>query len=696
MPGTQYEWSDQHGNFLGNQPNPQVQPDVSTWYYVIAKNNSCPLQIKDSVAVWVFTPPVTAIGYDTVVCAGSWIQLSYATPEPATTYLWAPATGLLTPAGQLDGILEAVASGWYVLEARNPGCVWRDSLYVVVPDSSIQITPDTIICLGDFVSLWVEPADKLSGLAWSPPTGLSCADCPNPVAAPALTTVYVVSGQYGGCPFSDSVRIEVIPPLSIALPSSLQICLNDTISLNPDPPIPGATYSWTSSDPSFVPVNDPNPSAWPAQAASYKVTVSNECFTAESETFVSVKSAVLIVRSDTTICQNQTTQLSASSSLPGMFVWSTGESGQAIEVSPLFTTDYWVVYTYADGCVLRDTVRVTVDGIAPDVAFPTDLILCPGESVALNSLPPLPGATYMWTSLPPGFVSNLPNPLVSPSGPVTYIVNTQLGACSLSKQVTLVVPVANLKVAGDTTLCRGETLRLTASAGVTGEYFWSPGGQTGPIIEASPDSTTTYTIQLIYGDGCIAEAQTTVTVVPGFSLTIQSDPPGDTLDFGQPLTLTAGISPSMNLNQFQFVWTDESGKVIGSAQELFLPALEDDDGFLRYTASASSPAGCRQTVTRLFVLIQPKVSFPNAFTPDGNGVNDSFGPVVLEGRITLELLQVFNRWGQKVYESADPQARWNGSVDGRPAPSDLYFYFAKWVRGDGALQVAKGEVLLLR
>ena len=71
MPGTQYEWSDQHGNFLGNQPNPQVQPDVSTWYYVIAKNNSCPLQIKDSVAVWVFTPPVTAIGYDTVVCAGS-------------------------------------------------------------------------------------------------------------------------------------------------------------------------------------------------------------------------------------------------------------------------------------------------------------------------------------------------------------------------------------------------------------------------------------------------------------------------------------------------------------------------------------------------------------------------------------------------------------------------------------------------
>lgn len=696
MPGSQYEWLDEHGISLGQQPNPVVQPEATTLYYVIVKNNVCPLQFKDSVRVLVFAPPVVHIGADTAVCMGGVVRLSDAAPELNTIYSWSPVTGLLTPPDELNVMLQVSASGWYALEASNPGCIWRDSLYILALDTTVQISPDTVICPGGSAFLKVEPADEIASIAWSPPLGLSCSDCPNPVASPAASTLYVVSGIRNGCPFVDSVRVDIAPPLSVTLPASVQICLNDTVSLNPHAPIPGATYSWTSSDPLFAPTNNPNPSAWPRQAATYTLKVSDACSTAEAQTVVTVESAVLILRSDTTICQNQTARLSASSSLPGAFVWSTGESGQAIVVSPTVTTDYWVIYTYGNGCALRDTVRVTIDGIAQDVAFPEDLSICPGESLMLNTLPPLPGATFSWTSSPPGFVSNLANPVVSPSTPTTYAVTTQLGNCTLSKQVVVVALTPNLSVTPDTTLCRGDALRLTATASLTGEYVWLPGGLSGPVIEVSPDQTKTYTAQFSYGDGCIAEAQTTVTVVPGFSLSIQSDPPGDTLDLGRPLTLTAGISPSANLSQFKFTWTNELGQVIGAEQTLALPSLNDDDGFVRISVSVVAPSGCRQTATRVFVLVQPVVGFPNAFTPDGDGVNDSFGPVALQGRIAVERMQVFNRWGQKVYESEDPQARWNGLVDGKPAPSDLYFYFVKWVRGDGALQIAKGEVLLLR
>ncbi|MFN4079476.1 MAG: gliding motility-associated C-terminal domain-containing protein [Saprospiraceae bacterium] len=696
MPGSQYEWLDEYGMSLGHQPNPVVQPVATTLYYVIVKNNVCPLQFKDSVLVSVFAPPVASVNGDMAVCMGGLVRLSDAAPEPQTLYTWSPDTGLLTPWDELNGILQVSVSGWYALEARNPGCIWRDSLYILALDTTVQISPDTVICPGGSASLRVEPSDEIESIVWSPALGLSCSDCPNPVATPAASTLYVVSGSRNGCPFVDSVRVDIAPPLVVTLPPNLSICLNDTVSLNPNAPIPGATYLWTSSDPSFAPTNAPNPSAWPRQAASYTLKVSDACSMTEVQTFVSVQSAILIVRSDTTICQNQAAKLSASSSLPGAFVWSTGESGQAIVVSPSVTTDYWVVYTYGNGCVLRDTVRVTVDGVAQEVAFPEDLSLCPGESLMLNTLPPMPGATYSWTSLPPGFTSNLPNPVVSPLTPTTYFVTTQLDNCTLSKQVVVVTLSPNLSVTPDTTLCRGDAIRLTATAGLTGEYVWLPGGQSGPVIEVSPDQHTTYTAQFYFGDGCIAEAQTVVTVVPGFSLSIQSDPPGDTLDLGQALTLTAGIAPSANLNQFKFTWTDESGKVIGSDQTLALSALDDDDGFVRISVSVVAPSGCRQTATRFFVLVQPKVSFPNAFTPDGDGVNDSFGPVTLQGRIAVERMQVFNRWGQKVYESEDPQSRWNGLVDGKPAPSDLYFYLVRWVRGDGALQIAKGEVLLLR
>ena len=109
-----------------------------------------------------------------------------------------------------------------------------------------------------------------------------------------------------------------------------------------------------------------------------------------------------------------------------------------------------------------------------------------------------------------------------------------------------------------------------------------------------------------------------------------------------------------------------------------------------------SPAGCVQTESITFDIIPSNVKVPNAFTPNGDGANDSFGLAIIEGVGNVQTMEVYSRWGQKVFSSNEPNARWDGTVGGQPAPSDVYVYVIYWRGGDGALKLEKGEVTLLR
>jgi gliding motility-associated-like protein len=86
---------------------------------------------------------------------------------------------------------------------------------------------------------------------------------------------------------------------------------------------------------------------------------------------------------------------------------------------------------------------------------------------------------------------------------------------------------------------------------------------------------------------------------------------------------------------------------------------------------------------------------PNAFTPNGDGVNDVFRVVPSENIAQLRSLSIYNRWGQKVWQGSGDKAEWDGSIDGKPAASDVYVWILRGTCGD-ALRERKGDVALLR
>ncbi|MCS7037063.1 MAG: gliding motility-associated C-terminal domain-containing protein, partial [Saprospiraceae bacterium] len=93
--------------------------------------------------------------------------------------------------------------------------------------------------------------------------------------------------------------------------------------------------------------------------------------------------------------------------------------------------------------------------------------------------------------------------------------------------------------------------------------------------------------------------------------------------------------------------------------------------------------------------------YPTAFTPDGDGTNDAFGPIAVpECAYAAFEWAVFNRWGERLFASSSPADAWNGRrPDGQAAPSDVYVWQLRYALLNGSERVwfvKKGDVTLMR
>lgn len=681
-----------------------AQPFETTLYTATATLGGCTRVREVYIAVDSLPKNLDILPTDTTICQGGMVTLVSPTYEPAEYpniyFQWAPPAGQLTPDSLYNMVVQPDITTIYRRYSINGAC--RDTaiaLVNVIPVTQIQVVPgDTSICPGETVQLVVLHPPGIQELKWTPPNNLSCADCDTTLATPAGTTTYQATATFQGCPTSAAATVNVLPPPGYQFPSDLNLCPGESIILN-QVDDPNASYSWTSTDPAFVPTTAAQPTVTPALASTtyfLQATTTNGC-TASASLTVNLAFATLAVSPDITICQNFSTVLNAQGSAPGTYEWSDGQTGQTVSVSPSETTTYTVTYTYGDGCQITKTVTVTVQGQGVSLLFPADRKICPGESVELNGLT-VPGATYSWTSIPPGFTSSAAQPTVSPAQTTTYFVTATLGNCTLTDSLTITAYNAILSPVADTTVCPGRAVLIAAPSSIAGgSYFWMYNNTVGnpASFYDMPTMSTTYFLTYTYGDGCVLKEEINVTVPPVFSVDIKASPNQDTVNIGEIMTLSALITPSQNLSGFQYQWLENGTEIVGTNATLDL-TFSTNDTAVYYRLVVTSPSGCTQAAVYKIIIILPEVTAPNAFTPDGDGVNDDFGLIVQKGKATVDRMKIYNRWGEKVFESTDPKARWNGRIDQSPAPSEVYVYVIEWRRNDGALQVLKGDVTLLR
>ncbi len=405
---------------------------------------------------------------------------------------------------------------------------------------------------------------------------------------------------------------------------------------------------------------------------------------------------------DTLICSIDTLQLRTnSSSIAGIYAWSPNYriSSTSIPnplVNPLVTTTYTVSLTEG-GCVARDSIKVNVlDFITIDAG--PDTTICRTDGVTLR--PVSQALSYRWS--PPATLSN-PNikfPVATPTAAsTTYLVQANLGKCQASDEITVkTVPYPFANAGADTIICFGEKATLHGTiAGLTG--VWLPSRLVADpnslITTAMPRSTTTFILVVTDTLGCPKPFRDSilVTVLPQPQVFAGND---TLIIIGQPLVLQATASSFLT----SYSWTPATGLSSDTALRptaIITNAIFPTSGQITYTLTASSPQGCKASdavVVKIFKT-PPSIFIPNAFTPNGDGNNDIYKPI-LAGMQRLDYFRVYNRLGQLVYSTSAIGQGWDGRIKGDMQGSAGYVYTVQAVDYNGKVVKQSGSFLLVR
>ena len=498
-------------NIIGaTTATPRVFPPVTTTYHVkLTDVNGC---IKnDSLKVIPKFDLTNAIAGPTSICEEDTVVLRGTSNYGSNiSWQWSPAATVESPANDTTRVYPIVSTTYTLQTKWGNNCIATKTHSIsVIPLAHPNAGPDAFVCSGGQTSAQLNATGGTS-YSWSPTTGLSNPNIPNPIASPTVPTNYIVSVGVAGCPKlrTDTVFVNVGALPVITMPNDTLICTIDTLQLTT-----GGTgnFVWT---PNYMISSTTAQSPWvsPDVPTWYYVTLTDGvgCKSKDS-VFVDVKTSVsLNAGADTTICQTDGFRLNTVSDAL-YYQWTPATYLNQANIknpfaTPLTTTTYHVKASIGK-CFSEDDITIKVVPYPVPNAGP-DAYLCTGFSAQLNATG---GSSYAWS--PATFLTNrlIPNPVsVRPTASIQYIVTVRdtLG-CPKPMKDTVWVKVypAVMADAGprDTLVVLGQPLFLDATGGTN--YVWSPATWLNdPNIHnpvSLPKNDIKYIVTVTTDQGCI-------------------------------------------------------------------------------------------------------------------------------------------------------------------------------------------------
>ncbi len=248
----------------------------------------------------------------------------------------------------------------------------------------------------------------------------------------------------------------------------------------------------------------------------------------------------------------------------------------------------------------------------------------------------------------------------------------------------------NTNILGETCIGEGDgVIAITAPTGTTWTY--SLDGidfQSSPIFENLPAGN--YTVYLTDGI-CDYEINVTISQGGDFDINIVANP-GVEIIAGSSVDLEV-INLPPNVTSIE--WDNAQTLTCDDCPN---PTATPDGSPTTYTVTVIDGNGCISTafIILTFPCRASEIEIPNAFTPDDDGVNDTFEPVMPEGLEMVSSMKIFDRWGEKVFESSGNNARWDGRIRGEKGTSDVYVYIIRVICTDLGEEQYSGDVTLIR
>lgn len=208
--GVAYQWTNDGTLSCNNCNNPFATPIISTTYFITG-SNSFGCSNNDSVNIKVVQPANVSMNVPDTICVGSTIQMS---ATGAEMYSWEPASLVNNSADSVTTSTPLTTTTFTVIGKDSKGCFsdTASGTVNVFPYPGLQLK-DSMVTLesGDGYQALATGTEDIISWQWSPPSGISCLACPNPVLTPASNQVYTVTVKnIAGCSTEKQITITVI------------------------------------------------------------------------------------------------------------------------------------------------------------------------------------------------------------------------------------------------------------------------------------------------------------------------------------------------------------------------------------------------------------------------------------------------------------------------------------------------------
>jgi gliding motility-associated-like protein len=513
---------------------------------------------------------------------------------------------------------------------------------------------------------------------------------------PTSTAVYSVTGyDASGCYNTSTVQISVNPITTVtANATSTTICAGGTVALTGSG---AANYTWSGTV-----VNGLGFS--PVGTTTYTVTDTTGCSNTASIT-VNVIPLPTVSVSSTSVCYGSNAVLTASATpVSGTtYSWSTGIVGNSLSVSPISNAVYTVTATNS-GCDASAIASVSVvPVVTPVTGFSYASPLC---LTATNPLPmPISGFSASGTYFSgAGLTINSTTGLIdlSSSNAGTYVITYSVAAngCNPSSNSTFTltldaptVPITNFSYTSPFCQKDANPSPLLASNFVSGGTFNSIGlnvNATNGTINLASSTAGTYTVSYqVNAANCVQAGISTTTVVVNSNPTLGTSS-STVISNGEQTILTASSSANT------YTWFPTTNlSCTNCANPTALPNVTTNY-CVQTTDGVCTNSACINVIVEALCEGDKGLYLPNAFSPNGDANNDVF---CLQGEIkcvtTFKML-IFDRWGEKVFETADILVCWDGTFNGKKLNPDVYVYYITATNKDQEKITKKGNVTLIK
>lgn len=726
-------WCDSTNTFCGLDSvfdnDPIASPTQTTTYYVqVVDGNGCESNI-DSLIVTVLPKPIVDAGPDLWICGDSapcQILNPVVTGAPGPyQYQWSPATGLNNDTIPNPCARPDTTTIYTLTVVASNGC----SSFTTTVDTNSTVTvhvppipvaeagPDRDLCLGDTLMLqgYGFGAGPLYDFEWSPLTGLSASNIPNPLASPSATTAYILTVWSNNCPsYGDTVIVNVHTNPTADAGPDVEICLGDTAVLTGSAAGDSTatyTYFWTPATGVTGQQDVKNLSAAPVSTTTYYLVATSNygCDSPADSAVVYLKpTPVAEAGPQQVICWGDTAQLQGSwftTTTPPVtdpsqvyFAWTPANTvSDSTLVDPLVwpgQSQFYYLEVRYNTCATLDSVLVTQLPELGAQAEADTSVICQQDSVQLFSSGGLGSPTYQW--IPDNGLSNptIQNPIAAPSVSTTYLLILSESGCSDTVEVPIEVlptPEAAFIHSPETGCMPHEVRFVNASAGGD-HYIWQfgdgsqPSNQPNPVHLFENPGTYPVTLTVVSPGGCKDEIMGVIVNVGDTAIAEFTSSPLYPAEMKLPATAVQFIDLSRNAVS----WSWEFGDGAVSAEQN--PAhTYTDEGMYEVVLQVTTPEGCLSEVSHgPYRVVSPELFIPNVFSPNNDGVNDRF--LVRYTGDQHFSMQILDRWGAEIYNTRDKYAGWDGlNEKGENVPEGVYFYIV--VTGDRSFT---GEISLLR